>query len=132
VAAPCYRLSYGEAVDAVPVLKAALQPAPARLDMATAIASLATGPDYSHLTVSETEAGLYIANDQNGRMFYLNASAGLMWKIANSGLGREEALAALAALSPDQEAQALAKDYDETISRLADSGLVARSLLRLG
>ena len=132
VAAPCYRLSYGEAVDAVPVLKAGLDADPARLDMATAIASVATGPDYSHLTVSETEAGLYIANDQNGRMFYLNASAGLMWKIATSGLGREEALATLAALYPDQEAQALAKDYDETISRLADSGLVARSLLRLG
>jgi len=131
-AAPCYRLSYTEATDAVAVLKAGLDADPSQLDIASAIASVETDPDHSHLTVSETQSGLYIANDQNGRMFYLNASAGLMWKIATSGLARSEALATLEALYPDQSAEALAKDYGETISRLADSGLVSRSLLRLG
>ena len=131
-AAPCYRLSYSEAVDAIPVLRAGLDSDPGRLATASAIASLETGSDHSHLKASETAAGLYIANDQNGRMFYLNASAGLMWKIATAGLGREEALAALRALYPEQGAEALAKDYGDAIGRLADAGLVPRSLLRLG
>jgi len=114
---PCFMLEYNDAVEAVPVLQQALdapQQPPASghpqaeaslFDPAAAIAVP------GEVQVTETAAGLYVADNRNGRIYFFNPSAGVMWRIASSGAAGEEAAAILRTLYPGEDPQRLAADY---------------------
>lgn len=114
---PCLMLEYEDAVEAVPALQQALdaprQPsasARSRVEASLFEPSAAMAlPE--EVQVTETAAGLYVADNRNGRIYFLNPSAGVMWRIASTGVGTEEAEAILRTLYPGEVPQKLAADY---------------------
>jgi hypothetical protein len=129
---PCYMLRYSESFDAVPHLVAALDhpqtPASAAESseaLGSAFATMAEGD----IHVTETPRGLYVADDRYGRIYFLNPSAGIMWKLAAGSLGVDEAAEILQELYPDQQAETLAEDYRRFLGEIGALGLMpARAL----
>lgn len=127
---PAWQLTYGESVDAVPVLRETLS-APIASRQAN-IAPVGDGtiqqagahrqaPD---LKITETTAGLYVADDRNGRVYFFNPSAGVMWNLALAAASEDEAVDILHELYPVQDEATLGADYRGFLEGLVELQLL--------
>ena len=124
---PCFRLQYEECIDAVPLLAAALErpddvvpPSQQSEDLGTAFALDSDGA----IEVTETPGGLYLADDRYGRIYFFNPSAGVMWKLAATGLETDEAIEVLTEVYPGEAPGTLAQDYRNFLAEIASLDLL--------
>jgi hypothetical protein len=125
---PCYLLRYSEAAEAVPALAAALDEPEGHLPHSAESEDFgnifAIGGD-GHIQVTETSTGLYLADDRYGRIYFLNPTAGVMYKLAAEGLEMPDVLEILCELYPEQNAESLSADYRRFLSETGSLGLLA-------
>lgn len=78
----------------------------------------------AHLTIREGPKDTIIADDRTGRIYRLNNSAYVMWKVACNSHDLDEARELLTALYPDRNADELSRDFLGIVERFNASELL--------
>ncbi len=78
----------------------------------------------AHLTIREGPADTIIADDRTGRIYHLNNSAYVMWKVASHSSDMAEAMELLKALYPEKSVDELSRDFQDMVGRFTASELL--------
>ncbi len=119
---PCLELEYDNAEGAAAFLnQISLQDLPQKAPGELASHTRSNDADLAVLEGAETSI---IADDRNGRIYQLNNSAYVMWKVARNSQDMEEAVELLTALYPDLAVAELTRDFLAVVERLKASDLL--------
>ena len=78
----------------------------------------------AHLTIREGPVDTIIADDRTGRIYHLNNSAYVMWKVASHSSDMAEAMELLTALYPEKSPGELSLDFRDMVERFNASELL--------
>lgn len=76
------------------------------------------------LTIREGPEDTIVADDRTGRIYHLNNSAYVMWKVARHSRDLGEAMEFLTVLYPDRSSEELSRDFLRVVERLNASELL--------